>query len=62
MSLMKCYYMLQNARVTAFTVAELLRGNQQRKEGGGVKITHLTYIRVTYLHNNQYISLKDNHA
>ena len=27
-SLMKCYWMLQNARVTAFTVSELLRENQ----------------------------------
>ena len=29
MSLMKCYWMLQNARVTAFIVSELLRENQQ---------------------------------
>ena len=29
-SLIKCYWMLQNARVTAFIVAELLRENQQR--------------------------------
>ena len=28
-SLMKCYYMLQKAMVTAFTVSELLRENQQ---------------------------------
>ena len=28
--LMKYYWMLQNARVTAFTVSELLRENQQR--------------------------------
>ena len=33
-SLIKCYWMLQNARVTAFTVSELLRENQQ---GVGVK-------------------------
>ena len=33
MSLIKCYGMLQNVRVTAFTVSELLRVNQQR--GGG---------------------------
>ena len=33
MSLMKCYWMLQNARVTAFTVSKLLRENQQ-----GVKL------------------------
>ena len=35
MSLMKCHGMLQNARVTAFTISELLRENQQ----GRVKIT-----------------------
>ena len=29
-SLKKCYYMLQNARVKAFTVSELLSENQQR--------------------------------
>ena len=28
-SLIKCYWILQNARVTAFTVSELLRENQQ---------------------------------
>ena len=39
MSLTKCYWMLQSARVTAFTVSEFLRENQQ--EGGG-KITPLT--------------------
>ena len=26
---MKCYYMLQNVRVTAFTLSELLKENQQ---------------------------------
>ena len=31
MFLMKCYWMLQNTKVTAFTVPELLRENQQRK-------------------------------
>ena len=34
MSLIKCYWMVQNTRVTAFTVSELLRKNWQ-----GVKIT-----------------------
>ena len=29
MFLMKCYWMLPNARVTAFTISELLRENQQ---------------------------------
>ena len=33
---MKCYGMLQNARVTAFTISELLRENQR---GGRGKIT-----------------------
>ena len=37
--------MLQNASVVAFTVSELWRENQQR-EGGGVKITPPTQIRV----------------
>ena len=37
MSLIKCYLMLQNSRVTAFTLFELLRENQD-KQGGG-KIT-----------------------
>ena len=37
-SLIKCYLMLQNARVTAFTVTELLRENQQG--GGGVKLPY----------------------
>ena len=36
-SLMKCYWMLQNARVTAFIISELLRENQQGGWGGGVK-------------------------
>ena len=31
MLLIKCYWMLQNARVTAFTVSELLRENPQIK-------------------------------
>ena len=35
MSLIKCYWMLRNARFTAFTVFELLRENQR---GGGVKL------------------------
>ena len=32
MSLIRCYWMLQNARVLAFTVFELLRENQQRSK------------------------------
>ena len=36
MSLIKCYWMLQNSRVTAFTVFELLLENQLG--GGGVKL------------------------
>ena len=34
--LIKCYSILQNARVTPFTVSELLRENQQ----SGVKLSH----------------------
>ena len=34
--LIKCYHMLQYTRITAFTVSELLRENQQ---GGGGNIT-----------------------
>ena len=34
--LIKCYWMLQNTRVTAFTISELLRENQQVGEGGEV--------------------------
>ena len=37
--------MLQNARVPALTVSELLRENYQG-EGGGVKLPALTQIRV----------------
>ena len=39
--LIKCYWMLPNARVIAFTISELLRENQQGGGGGG-KITDLT--------------------
>ena len=34
MSLIKYYWMLQNARVTAFTISELLRKNQEGDGGG----------------------------
>ena len=44
MSLIKCYWMLQNARITAFTVSELLRGNQ-KGEGGELPLPP-TQIRV----------------
>ena len=37
MFLIQCYLMLQNSRVTAFTVLELLRENQL-EVGGGVKL------------------------
>ena len=36
MSLMKCFWMLKNAKVTALTISELLRENQK---GGRGKIT-----------------------
>ena len=32
---MKCYRMLQNARITASTFSELLRENQEEGGGGG---------------------------
>ena len=35
MFLMKCYWMPQNARVTAYTVSLVLRETQQGKRGGG---------------------------
>ena len=38
MSLIKCYWMLLNPRVTAFTVSEFLRKNEQAAGKGG-KIT-----------------------
>ena len=38
-SLIKSYWMLQNAKVIAFTISELLRENQQGRDGG--KITKL---------------------
>ena len=38
-SLLKCYWMLQNVRVTVFTVSDLLRENQQGREWE-VKIPH----------------------
>ena len=53
MSLMKFYWMLQNARVIAFTVSELLREN---KQGGWGKITpSTTRLRLKMLgHAHQY--------
>ena len=41
MSLMKCYWVLQNTKATAFTVFELLRENQQ-----GIKLPLPTQTRV----------------
>ena len=38
-SLIKCYWMLQNDRVTAFTVSELLRETNKQGGGRGGKIT-----------------------
>ena len=42
MSLTKCYWMLQNARVIAFIVSELLRENQEIR----VNQTRVTQIRL----------------
>ena len=41
MSLVKCYWMLQNARATTFAVSELLRENQQEREGDKITPTAL---------------------
>ena len=38
MSLIKYYWMLQNASVTAFIVSELLRENEQERKGKGGEI------------------------
>ena len=38
LSLMKCYWIQQDARVTAFTVSELLRENHQEGWGGGERV------------------------
>ena len=46
--LIECYWMLENAKVTAFTVYELLRKDQQGGGGGGVKLPP-TQIRVNGL-------------
>ena len=43
MYLMKSYWMLQNAKVTGFTVSELLREHQQ---GGGIVKILITQIKV----------------
>ena len=50
-SLIKCYWMLQNSRFTVFTISELLRENQQgwgrgRVEEWGVKFPHPLHPRL----------------
>ena len=50
MSLIECYWMLQNSRVTVFTIFEWLRGNQL--EGGGEITLPPTQIRVHHLTEN----------
>ena len=47
MSLIKFYWMLQNVRVTALTVSESLRENQQ-----GGKITHIHTHTHTHIHRD----------
>ena len=46
MSLIECYWMLQNSRVTAFTVFDLLRENQLGGRGVGNYLPPTTQIRV----------------
>ena len=43
MSLIECYWMLQNSGVTAFTIFELLREIQLGGGGGGVELPQPTY-------------------
>ena len=54
MFLIKYYWVLQNARVTAFTVSGLLSENQEGRDGGWVKLPHPIQIRVNS------ISISDN--
>ena len=42
---MKYYWTLKNARVTSFTVSELIK--EKQKQGKGFKIAPYTQIRVT---------------
>ena len=54
MSPIKCYWMLQNARITTFIISELLRENQQ---GGGGELSPPTQIRVNcffYINQQNY--------
>ena len=53
--LMKCYYMLQNARVTAFTVSEFLTENHQI----GGKIIPPTQIRINRISKNKHFFVKN---
>ena len=55
-SLMKRYWMLQNARVTAFIISELIRKNQNK--GGEVKSPLPTRIRVNM---TQLLTFRINH-
>ena len=53
MSPIKCYWMLQNARITTFIISELLRENQQ----GGGELSPPTQIRVNcffYINQQNY--------
>ena len=48
MSVIKCYWMLQNARITAFTVSELLGENQQETPLTQIKFQD-TYVFLEYI-------------
>ena len=54
-----CYWMLQNARLTAFTVSELLRENQQEGGEGGGGTTHFPPMRLglknSYIENSEKV-------
>ena len=60
--LIRCYWMLQNASVTAFTVSELLKENQQEGGGGGLHIHPLpTEIRVNNYSKKLFLSNHQNY-
>ena len=46
MSLINCYWILQNTKVTAFTVFELLRENQQAEVKLGLNVLHFCFTRI----------------
>ena len=50
MSLLKCYWMLQNARVTAFIISELLRENQEGVKPIWAHLNHVALFELIWVH------------